>query len=315
MERLKKQLEENGVEEDAEGSEEEIDENGKPVARKRALRVSEARRVEIERQIDEERRRLLEDTEKTAKQKEKIARDLKQKELELQAMKEADDLKQKLEFLQRKLIVGGEDLTEKAARQAKLLEESEKDLEERTKHEARIKKELQEKEAETLEMKEKYNTLKDEADDLTKKLDIFERKLEQGQQEYEDLRREYLQQRSELMEANSQALRELQRQEFIISSYIPEEYLKLIQENAEWNEQFGEWNLKSIAYTGNNIKNRERRKENLDDDVDLTHVYLAYTAKGAEKAMRDFMVRKKKAQAKEKKKTKETRPSTASARE
>lgn len=44
------------------------------------------------------------------------------------------------------MIVGGEDLTEKAARQAKLLEESEKDLEERTKHEARIKKELQEKE-------------------------------------------------------------------------------------------------------------------------------------------------------------------------
>lgn len=103
MERLKKQLEESsfrcskkcslrkislsdGVEEDAEGSEDEIDENGKPVARKRALRVSEARRVEIERQIDEERRRLLEDTEKTAKQKEKIARDLKQKELELQAM-------------------------------------------------------------------------------------------------------------------------------------------------------------------------------------------------------------------------------------
>lgn len=106
-------------------------------------------------------------------------------------------------------------------------------------------------------MKEKYNTLKDEADDLTKKLDIFERKLEQGQQEvgksiflefifkifvflfqYEDLRREYLQQRSELMEANSQALRELQRQEFIISSYIPEEYLVYSQNQIFFIEIF-----------------------------------------------------------------------------
>lgn len=40
-----------------------------------------------------------------------------------------------------------------------------------------------------------------------------------------DLEREYLQQRTELIEANSQALRELQKQEFIIASYIPEEYL------------------------------------------------------------------------------------------
>jgi hypothetical protein len=40
-----------------------------------------------------------------------------------------------------------------------------------------------------------------------------------------DLERENLQQRTELIEANSQAFRELQKQEFIIGSYIPEEYL------------------------------------------------------------------------------------------
>jgi hypothetical protein len=36
--------------------------------------------------------------------------------------------------------------------------------------------------------------------------------------------------------------------------------------------------------------------------LNLTHVYLAYTAKGAEKAMQDFMNRKKKTRAKERKK-------------
>jgi hypothetical protein len=40
-----------------------------------------------------------------------------------------------------------------------------------------------------------------------------------------DLEREYLQQRTELIEANTQAFRELQKQEFIIKNYIPDEYL------------------------------------------------------------------------------------------
>jgi hypothetical protein len=37
---------------------------------------------------------------------------------------------------------------------------------------------------------------------------------------------------------------------------------KLIQDNASWSEQFGEWNLRSIAYTGNSIKNKETKKQN-----------------------------------------------------
>ncbi len=41
----------------------------------------------------------------------------------------------------------------------------------------------------------------------------------------QELERENMQQRAELIEANAQAFRELQKQEFIISSYIPEEYL------------------------------------------------------------------------------------------
>lgn len=93
-----------------------------------------------------------------------------------------------------------------------------------------------------------------------------------------DLEKEYLQQRAELLEANAQALRELQKQEFIIRSYIPDDYLvsafvrsrsepaatpaqKLIQENATWSEQFGEWNMRAIAYTGNNMQNKERAKK------------------------------------------------------
>ena len=64
----------------------EIDENGQRVVRKRALRVSQQRREEIEREIENERRKLEDDTEKSKKERDKIARDLAEKQQELQAM-------------------------------------------------------------------------------------------------------------------------------------------------------------------------------------------------------------------------------------
>ncbi len=60
--------------------------------------------------------------------------------------KEQDDLQQKLRQLERKLIVGGENLLDKAAKQARLLEESELELEKRQQNEEQLRKELQQKE-------------------------------------------------------------------------------------------------------------------------------------------------------------------------
>ncbi|CAF1124496.1 unnamed protein product [Rotaria magnacalcarata] len=318
---LRKQVEEGGGgvdDEEGSGSDvSDVDENGQRVMRKRPLRVRLERKEEIEREIEIERRKLQDDTEKSQKERDKIARALLEKQEELHAMKEQDDLQQKLRQLERKLIVGGENLLDKAQNQAKLLEESEQELQTRVQNEEQLRQQLIQKEAETLDVRVKYATLKEEAEDLTRKLKIFGKKYQESKRELMDLENENLQQRTELIEANTQAFRELQKQEFIIGSYIPEEYLKLIQQNAVWNEQFGEWSLKSIAYTGNNIKNKEKLKQDQNDDLNLTHVYLAYTAKGAEKAMRDFMERKKKTRAKDKKKksaakeTNDDRPATA----
>ncbi|CAF5040104.1 unnamed protein product, partial [Rotaria magnacalcarata] len=239
----------------------DVDENGQRVMRKRPLRVRLERKEEIEREIEIERRKLQDDTEKSQKERDKIARALLEKQEELHAMKEQDDLQQKLRQLERKLIVGGENLLDKAQNQAKLLEESEQELQTRVQNEEQLRQQLIQKEAETLDVRVKYATLKEEAEDLTRKLKIFGKKYQESKRELMDLENENLQQRTELIEANTQAFRELQKQEFIIGSYIPEEYLKLIQQNAVWNEQFGEWSLKSIAYTGNNIKNKEKLKQ------------------------------------------------------
>jgi hypothetical protein len=60
--------------------------------------------------------------------------------------KEQDDLQQKLKQLERKLIVGGENLLDKAEKQAVLLEESEQELATRAQNEEQLRKQLQQKE-------------------------------------------------------------------------------------------------------------------------------------------------------------------------
>jgi len=58
-----------------------------------------------------------------------------------------------------------------------------------------------------------------------------------------------------------------------------------------------------------------KKNRNQNDDLNLTHVYLAYTGKGAEIAMRDAMARTKRAKQRKKKSNKDAnggeRPTTA----
>lgn len=55
-------------------------------------------------------------------------------------------LKERLESLERKILVGGENLLEKAEEQEKLLENSAKELEERVRREAELRSQLEERE-------------------------------------------------------------------------------------------------------------------------------------------------------------------------
>ncbi|CAF4365143.1 unnamed protein product, partial [Rotaria magnacalcarata] len=63
----------------------DVDENGQRVMRKRPLRVRLERKEEIEREIEIERRKLQDDTEKSQKERDKIARALLEKQEELHA--------------------------------------------------------------------------------------------------------------------------------------------------------------------------------------------------------------------------------------
>lgn len=82
------------------------------------------------------------------------------------------------------------------------------------------------------------------------------------------------------MENVRQLQKELKLYITLISAYIPDTYVDLIEKYVCWNDENGEWQLKCIAYTGNNMRSRRSHQQqpNLKPiDTQLRPLYLSYS--------------------------------------
>uniref|UniRef100_A0A183EIC3 Cilia- and flagella-associated protein 157 n=1 Tax=Gongylonema pulchrum TaxID=637853 RepID=A0A183EIC3_9BILA len=173
-----------------------------------------------------------------------------------QARKEHDSLMNKLKQIEKKLIVGGENMLEKAEKQARLLEQSNAELERGRLNESQLRQALAEKHQERIDLEEKYNSLAEEAHGKTKKLKKVWNLLAAAKNELADLQMEHQREMEGLLDSVRQLRSELLLQLLIIENYVPPEYLELIERFVWWNEEVGDWQLKCIAYTGNNMRAR-----------------------------------------------------------
>ncbi|CEF63819.2 Kinesin-like protein at 64D [Strongyloides ratti] len=212
-------------------------------------------------------------------EREKLILELQSKEDELEkSRKEHNALKAKLHQIEKNLIIGGENLLEKAEIQAKLLEESNIELEQSRQSEEELRKVLKEKEAERLDIEEKYSSLQEEANGKTKKLKKVWTLLCDAKEELKDVQEEHQREMELLLDNVRQLRRELMLYLTIIDNYIPEEYLELIEKHVSWNEEIGEWQLRGIAYTGNNMRSTKGvvPKVVKREDSQMKNVYLSY---------------------------------------
>lgn len=245
-------------------------------------------------------------TEKSKKRKKKISNDALEKEKtdaekELQEKKaerekeinraktEQDLLKTKLQSLENKILVGGENLLEKANAQEKLLEESIAQLELATKNEQELKESLQKKEAERIDIEERYSSLQEECIGKTKKLQRVMQMLMSVKAELADQQQEQQREKEGIYDNIRSLSRELALCELVLSSYIPKEYQIMIEQFTHWNEDIGEWQLRCVAYTGNNMRKsvQETKPVTKDPDfIDLSHVYLSYNSENVSDPVR-----------------------------
>uniref|UniRef100_A0A8C7DTF8 Kinesin-like protein n=1 Tax=Oncorhynchus kisutch TaxID=8019 RepID=A0A8C7DTF8_ONCKI len=254
-------------------------------------KVSPDKMVEMQAKIEEERKELEAKLDMEEEERNKVRAELEKREKDLlKAQQEHHLLLEKLSALEKKVIVGGVDLLAKAEEQEKLLQESNNELEERRRRAEQLRRELEEKEAERLDIEEKYTSLQEEAQGKTKKLKKVWTMLMAAKSEMADLQQEHHREIEGLLENIRHLSRELRLQMLIIDNFIPQEYQEMIENYVHWNEDIGEWQLKCVAYTGNNMRKQTPVPDKKDKDpfeVDLSHVYLAYT----EESMRQSLMK------------------------
>ncbi|XP_075989170.1 kinesin-like protein 64D [Anticarsia gemmatalis] len=278
IDQLKKQLEEstNEVEEEGEEdvSEEELSDDTLTDPELDALDPDEKK-------IRKKMRR--EEKEKLNREKAHQARKvLEEKKAELQrTKKQQEELKEKLQRLESKVLVGGENLLDKADAQRQLLEQAARELELRRLNELRLQEDLQKKEAERLDLEERYSSLQEENAAKTRKLKRAVQLLNSAKAELADQQREQQREMEGILDSVRALKREIQLADLVLDSYIPKEYQGLIEQYVHWNEQLGEWQVKCVAYTGNNMSTHSHLERHHTathiEPPDLSDRYLSYS--------------------------------------
>ncbi|XP_047518509.1 kinesin-like protein KIF3A [Pieris napi] len=276
IDQLKKQLEESVIDVEGEG-EEELSEDTEDTLTDPELDVLDPEEKKIKRKIRKEEKEQAK--REMAHQARKV---LEEKKAELQKTKrQQEELKDKLQRLESKVLVGGENLLDKADTQRKLLEQASKELEQRKLIELRLQEDLQKKEAERLDLEERYSTLQEENAAKTRKLKRAVQLLNSAKAELADQQREQQREMEGILDGIRALKRELQLADLVLDSYIPKEYQALIDQYVHWNEQLGEWQVKCVAYTGNNmaphLTHIEKRHAHIEPP-DLSERYLSYSA-------------------------------------
>lgn len=254
---------------------------------------AENSKEELQNKMEKEKKKKRKSKAKTdaaESEKEMLAAKVLESESELKRAKtEQETLLTKLQTLENKILVGGENLLEKADAQEKLLESSIAQLEEVAKNELELKESLQKKEAERIDIEERYSSLQEECIGKTKKLQRVMQMLMGVKSELADQNVEQQREKEGILESIRILSRELALGEYVLNSYIPREYINMIEGFTQWNEDIGDWQLKCVAYTGNNMRKNlpdERRHTKDVEYVDLSHVYLSYNSSGTVEPMR-----------------------------
>ncbi|XP_031626150.1 kinesin-like protein KIF3A [Contarinia nasturtii] len=284
---LKKQLEEGAIENTFDETDEDANDDDEANIDSNAENNKEELQNKMEKK---KKRRSKAKTDAAESEKELLAAKVLERESELKRTKtEQETLLTKLQTLENKILVGGENLLEKADAQEKLLESSIAQLEEVAKIELELKESLQKKEAERIDIEERYSSLQEECIGKTKKLHRVMQMLMGVKSELADQQQEQQREKEGILESIRILSRELALCEFVLNSYVPREYINMIEGFTQWNEDVGDWQLKCVAYTGNNMRKNmqdERRHTKETEFVDLSHIYLSYSTGSVIEPMR-----------------------------
>lgn len=237
---------------------------------------------------NQERQQKKKDRILSAEEKDRI----RQTAMELEKTEKTKaELEERMALIQKKILVGGENLLEKAQQQAFYLETSAAELESLDKSHQQLTEQLNKTAAEKVNVEEQYSSLQEEDIGLTKNIKTLQIALKEAKEEHADKEREYQRDLEALYDNNRLLVRETQLANLIIDNYIPQEYQKKILANLIWNNETQEHQMRGVAYTGNNMRKRQTVSADIFTPVkfEMKQVYHKYPEKRRDKPKRSLL--------------------------
>lgn len=175
-----------------------------------------------------------------------------------QSVDDSNDLLQQLRLLKGKIMVGGENLLDKAEMHERLLEATKQELEDKRQEELKLRNEIERKRESMERVAQSKGSLESQVVSLDEKLKralLLYRKIKEEQR---DLKSEHEQLKESLLQTIRATSKEIKYSDCIIDDFIPKKDLELINTHAKYDEDSDEWQIKYIALSGNNVAQTNR---------------------------------------------------------
>ncbi|XP_014002799.1 kinesin-like protein KIF3B isoform X1 [Salmo salar] len=242
------------LEEDTEDGETEEDDDGVEPADKVGADYWRVQQEKLER----ERKAIMEDHSLVAEEKQRL---LKEKERKMDALKKEQEagemLTAKVKAMESKLLMGGKNIVDHTNEQQRILEQKRQEIAEQKRREREMKQQVDNRDEETLELKETYSSLQQEVDIKTKKLKKLFAKLQAVKTEIHDVQELHSKERQELEQTQNELTRELKlnttdlvvlsARHLIIENFIPMEEKNKIVNRALLDEEDDRWKMRPIT--------------------------------------------------------------------
>ena len=220
----------------------------------KALEDMENERKQFKEQSEAAINQIKEQKNKSEEEKKKLIEEIKKKNEEnIIKKKEGEELLAKYKSIKSKMIKG-DDTQKKVKEQEIEIKRQREELEIRKREEQRLKEIQEEKEKNTIDLKKKYDTKKQNIDDLNDKIGKIQAQLEAKKRENKENEEKYGDEEDQFRNLILTQEKELKRLEYIIKKFVPPEEKERIEKCLEFSEKEGIYKINGRKALLNNYK-------------------------------------------------------------
>lgn len=176
--------------------------------------------------VQEEKKSIMASKDLEESERNRLVKDLERRAEELEIERAAkSEIEEKLSQLEAKLLLGGESVLDKEEKQRMELAQREAEMEDKKRAERDLQRALEQSEEADIQIEEEYASLQEAASAKTRKLKKLWALAVAAKSEIKDLQQDHQRERESLLESVRDVTRELKLKMFIMSQFIPPEYM------------------------------------------------------------------------------------------